>query len=75
MFIFNQSVMTPNGRATFIAYLVGRNECQVSRWVHRDNKKYCVNEIYIVAQISNPKEARQTHPQPVPVSQVVDVAL
>jgi hypothetical protein len=102
MFSFNQSVMTPNGRATFIGYLGDGHECQVSRWVPatelskdecvarkpslaelqqiefinwQRTAKFCINEVYATGVIADLNAPRQTRPQPVPVSQVVDVAL
>lgn len=73
MFHFNQKVMTPKGEATFIGYMMpDGHECQVSRYVQRDGKKICVNEIYPEGQISEMKSGRSTKPETEPVSPVVD---
>lgn len=72
-FHFNQRVMTPNGEATFIGYMMpDGHECQVSRWVMRDGKKICVNEVYAEGQISETKSGHQPKPEPPAVSSVAD---
>jgi hypothetical protein len=79
-FKFNQTVMTPFGKATFIGYMIGMYpaSCQVSRWVNEHGKRICRNEIYQTSQISDVDQAqkRVSHQtEPAAALPVQDVAL
>lgn len=67
---FLQSVNTPKGPGIFIGYFRDGIECQVSRWVQRDGKKICVNEVYPAGVVTEAKTTVRTKPERVPVSQV-----
>lgn len=71
-FKFMQAIQSPRGPGYFIGYFGDGLECQITRWATRNDKKICVNEIYLSSEITAREKAVQPKPQPAPVILDVD---
>jgi hypothetical protein len=74
MFKFMQPITCPHGPGHFIGYFRDGDECQITRWTMRNDKKICVNETYAIGQISARESTVKSKHQTAPVILDVDPA-